>query len=125
MIALDRVCSSVELMPASLAGISDRFEEIHQILVVSQFDSGRFYRARSSNPICLAESGLEADREMRTLTGYGIAVVLVLTILNGSFWLMGKPQLRDLTIFSAGFVLGMFGMYVAAWLYGYRQMGVN
>ena len=62
---------------------------------------------------------------MRTLTGYGIAVVLVLTILNGSFWLMGKPQLRDLTIFSAGFVLGMFGMYVAAWLYGYRQMGVN
>jgi hypothetical protein len=58
---------------------------------------------------------------MRTLTGYGIAVVIVLAILNGIFWLAGKPQLHDLNIFSAGFVLGMLGMYIAAWLYGYRQ----
>jgi hypothetical protein len=62
---------------------------------------------------------------MRTLTSYGIAVVIVLILLNGGFWLLGKPQLRDLNIFSAGFVLGMFGMYLAARLYGYRQMGVN
>jgi hypothetical protein len=58
---------------------------------------------------------------MRTLTAYGIAVVIVLAILNGIFWLVGKPQLHDLHIFSAGFVLGMLGMYIAAWLYGYRR----
>ena len=58
---------------------------------------------------------------MRTLTGYGIAVVIVLAILNGIFWLVGKPQLHDLNISSAGFVLGMLGMYIAAWLYGCRR----
>jgi len=25
-------------------------------------------------------------------------------------------------MFSAGFVLGMLGMYIAAWLYGYQQV---
>ncbi len=59
--------------------------------------------------------------QVRTLTGYGIAVIIVLAILNGIFWLVGKPRLHDLNIFSAGFVLGMIGMYIAAWLYGYRQ----
>ena len=61
---------------------------------------------------------------MRTLTGYGIAVVIVLAILNGIFWLVGNPRLQGLNVFSAGFILGMFGMYIAAWLYGYRQQGV-
>jgi hypothetical protein len=59
---------------------------------------------------------------MRTLTAYGIAVVIVFAILNGIFWLVGKPQLHDLNVFSAGFVLGMLGMYIAAWLYGYRRV---
>jgi len=27
-----------------------------------------------------------------------------------------------LNVFSAGFVLGMLGMYIAAYLYGYRQV---
>jgi hypothetical protein len=58
----------------------------------------------------------------RTLTGYGISVVIVLAILNGIVWLMGSPQLHDLNVFSVGFVLGMPGMYIAAWLYGYRQV---
>ena len=53
----------------------------------------------------------------RTLTGYGIAVVIVLAALNGITWLVGKPWLHDLNVFSAGFVLGMLGMYIAAWLY--------
>lgn len=61
----------------------------------------------------------------RTLTAYGIAVVIVLAILNGIFWLTGSRRLHELNIFSAGFVLGMFGMYLAAWLYGYRQMGIH
>jgi uncharacterized RDD family membrane protein YckC len=61
---------------------------------------------------------------MRTLTSYGIAVVIVFVILNGIFWLIHNPRLHDLNVFSAGFVLGMLGMYIAAWLYGYRQLGV-
>ena len=52
----------------------------------------------------------------RTLTAYGIAVIVVLVILNGIFWLIGNPQLHDVNVFSAGFVLGMLGMYIAAWL---------
>ena len=59
---------------------------------------------------------------MRTLTSYGIAVVIVLAILNGITWLVGSLRLHDLNVFSAGFVLGMLGMYIAAWLYGYRQV---
>jgi hypothetical protein len=61
---------------------------------------------------------------MRTLTGYGIAVVIVLAILNGIFWLVGNPRLHELNVFSAGFVLGMLGMYISAWLYGYQQLGI-
>jgi hypothetical protein len=61
---------------------------------------------------------------MRTLTGYGITVVVVLAILNGIFWLVGNPRLHEVNVFSAGFVLGMLGMYIAAWLYGYQQVGV-
>ena len=56
----------------------------------------------------------------RTLTGYGIAVVIVLVILNVIFWLVGNPQPHELNVFSAGFVLGMLGMYLAAWIYGYH-----
>jgi hypothetical protein len=58
----------------------------------------------------------------RTLTGYGISVVIVLAILNGIVWLMRSPRLHDLNVFSTGFVLGMIGMYIAARLYGYRQV---
>ena len=58
----------------------------------------------------------------RTLTGYGIAVVIVLPALSGITWLVGEPRLHDLKVFSAGFVLGMLGMYIAAWLYGYRRV---
>jgi hypothetical protein len=59
---------------------------------------------------------------MRTLTAYAIGVVTVLAILNGMAWLLGTPRLHNLNIFSAGFVLGMLGMYLAAHLYGYRRV---
>ena len=59
---------------------------------------------------------------MRTLTSYGIAVVIVLASLNGIGWLVGNPRQPGLAVFSAGFVLGMLGMYIAAWLYGYRRV---
>ena len=58
----------------------------------------------------------------RTLTGYGIAVIIVLAALNGFARWEGRPPLHELNVFSAGFVLGMLGMYIAAWLYGYRQV---
>jgi hypothetical protein len=59
---------------------------------------------------------------MRTLTSYGIAVVIVFAVLNGIVWLAGMPQLHDINVFSAGFAFGMLGMYIAAWLYGYRKI---
>ncbi|HLH48157.1 MAG TPA: hypothetical protein VKV96_02345 [Roseiarcus sp.] len=58
---------------------------------------------------------------MRTITAYGIAVIIVLAIVNGIAWLAASPRLHGLNVFSAGFVLGMLGMYIAAWLYGYRR----
>jgi len=51
---------------------------------------------------------------MRTLTSYGISVVVVFAALNGVAWLVGNPRLYGLNVFSAGFVLGMLGMYIAA-----------
>jgi hypothetical protein len=47
----------------------------------------------------------------RTLTAYGIGVVIVLAILNGIAWLVGTPWLHSLNVFPAGFVLGMLGTY--------------
>jgi hypothetical protein len=60
----------------------------------------------------------------RTLTGYGIAVIFVFAAINGIGWLIGSPpRVHDLNVYSAGFILGMLGTYIAAWLYGYRQVG--
>ena len=59
---------------------------------------------------------------MRTLTGYGIGVILVFAALDGIKWLAGNPpRLDGLYVFSAGFILGTLGMYIAAWLYGYHK----
>jgi hypothetical protein len=62
---------------------------------------------------------------MRTITAYGIAVIIVLAILNGIIWLVGSPRLHDVNVFSAGFVLGMLGMYISAWLNGYRRVVID
>jgi hypothetical protein len=62
------------------------------------------------------------DCYMRTLTGYGIGVVIVLAVLNSIAWRAGTPRLHSLNVFSAGFVLGVLGTYIAAWLYGYRRI---
>jgi hypothetical protein len=59
---------------------------------------------------------------MRTLTAYGIGVVIVLAVLNGIAWTAGTPRLHSLNVFSAGFVLGVLGTYIAAWLYGYSRV---
>ena len=57
----------------------------------------------------------------RTLTGYFIAMAIVFTILNGLAWLTGAPLRGRLGVFSAGFLFGALGMYIAAWLYGYSR----
>jgi hypothetical protein len=59
---------------------------------------------------------------MRTLTAYGIGVVIVLAILNAIVWRAGTPWLHELNVFSAGFILGMLGMYISAWVNGYRRV---
>jgi hypothetical protein len=59
---------------------------------------------------------------MRTLTAYAIGVVIVLAVLNGVAWQVGSPRLHNINVFSAGFVLGVLGACIAAWLYGYRQI---
>ena len=53
---------------------------------------------------------------MRTLTAYGIGVVIVLAVVNSMVWLAGNPQLHNIN------ALGGLGMYIAAWLYGYRRV---
>ncbi len=59
---------------------------------------------------------------MRTLTAYGIGVVIVLAVLNGIAWQAGMHRLHSLNVFSAGFALGMLGMYISAFVNGYRQV---
>jgi hypothetical protein len=59
---------------------------------------------------------------MRMLTAYGIGVVIVLAVLNGIAWQAGMPRLHSLNVFSAGFVLGVLGTYISAWLNGYRRV---
>ena len=62
------------------------------------------------------------DYQMRTLTAYGIGVVIVLAALNGTAWEAGTPRLHNINVFSAGFVLGVLGTYIAAWIYEYRRI---
>jgi hypothetical protein len=59
---------------------------------------------------------------MRTLTAYGIGVVIVLAILDGKALRVGTPRLHSLNVFSAGFALGVLGTYISAWLNGYRRI---
>ena len=59
---------------------------------------------------------------MCTLTGYGIGVVIVFAVLNGIAWQVGMAKLHSLNVFSAGFVIGMLGTSLAAFLYGYRRV---
>jgi len=59
---------------------------------------------------------------MRTLSAYGIGVIVVLAALNAIAWQAGTPRLHNLNVFSAGFALGMLGTYIAALLYGYRRV---
>jgi hypothetical protein len=62
--------------------------------------------------------------QVRTLTGYALAVLVVLAILNGIAWFVGAPRPHGLRVFSAGFSLGMLGIYIAVHLYGYKRSSI-
>jgi hypothetical protein len=59
---------------------------------------------------------------MRTLTAYGIGVVIVLAVINGIAWQAEMPRLHSLNVFSAGFVLGVLGTSISAFINGYRRV---
>jgi hypothetical protein len=59
---------------------------------------------------------------MYTLPAYGIGGVIVFAFLNGIAWLVGYPRLHRLNVFSAGFVLGMLGTCISAYLNGYHRV---
>ena len=59
---------------------------------------------------------------MRTLTAFGIGVVIVLALLNGMAWQAGTARLHSLNVFSAGFALGVLGTSIAACLNAYRRV---
>jgi len=59
---------------------------------------------------------------MRTLTAYGICVVVVLAAINGIAWQAGAPRLHSLNVFSAGFALGVLGTCISAFINGYRRV---
>ena len=50
-----------------------------------------------------------------------LGVLVVFAILNVIAWLVDAPRLYGLGVFSAGFLIGALGMYIAAYLYGYRK----
>jgi hypothetical protein len=77
-----------------------------------EFNHGHNYAGRPKE---------EADCPMRTLTAYGIGVIIVLALLNTIAWQAGMLRLHSVNVFSAGFVLGMLGTSLAAWIYGYRR----
>jgi hypothetical protein len=58
---------------------------------------------------------------MRTLTAYGIGVVIVLAVVNGIAWQAGTPRLHSLNVFSTGFALGVLGTCISAFVNGYRR----
>jgi hypothetical protein len=62
--------------------------------------------------------------QRRTLTGHGVAVPVVLAILNGTAWFVGAPRRHGLGVFCAGFALGMLGMYIPAHLYAYKRSSI-
>jgi hypothetical protein len=59
---------------------------------------------------------------MRTLTAYGIGVVIVLAVVNGIAWQAGTPRLHSLNVFSVGFALGVLGTCISAFVNGYRRV---
>jgi len=61
----------------------------------------------------------------RSLTGYLVGVLVVLAILNSIAWWRNAPRAHDFAVFSAGFLLGAFGMWLSAYVNGYRRTAIT
>jgi len=67
----------------------------------------------------------EMDMWRRTLTAYFVGVLVVLAILNSIAWWRNAPRAHDFAVFSAGFLLGAFGMHLSAYVNGYRRTAIT
>jgi len=61
------------------------------------------------------ETGAHAHRVLRRRAGRPRDPELIA-------WLADAPHRYGLGVFSAGFLIGALGMYIAAYLYGYRKV---
>jgi putative flippase GtrA len=53
-----------------------------------------------------------------TLTSYVVAVIIIMAILIGVFWLIGGyDKAQKLLTFFIGFICGMIAMYIAVHVY--------
>ena len=54
---------------------------------------------------------------MNKFLSWGIAVVIVMAVVLGFFWLKGdKEQFKSVCIFFAGWIVGAIAMYIKAML---------
>jgi hypothetical protein len=52
---------------------------------------------------------------MNPFVSWGIAVIIVMVIVLGGFWLMGgKEKAKPVAIFFAGWIVGAIAMYLKA-----------
>ncbi len=52
-----------------------------------------------------------------TLTTYVVAVIIVMAIVIGVFWLTGDARTQRVLTFFIGFICGMIAMYIAVHVY--------
>ncbi|HEV8014284.1 MAG TPA: hypothetical protein VGP48_02060 [Stellaceae bacterium] len=56
--------------------------------------------------------------QTHSLASYVIAVLIVLAVLNAAAWYFAGPdRLRDIAIYSGGFLMGMLAMWIAVHVY--------
>ena len=58
------------------------------------------------------------EKKKRPLSLYVTSVIVILIIVNYIHWFLARDI--GVVIFSAGFLLGMFAMYIAVHLYSWK-----
>ena len=83
---------------------------------------------RGAEPYMLGDAAArhaEMDMWRRTLTAYFVGVLVVLAILNSIAWWRNAPRAHDFAVFSAGFLLGAFGIHLSPYVNGYRRTAIT
>ncbi|HET9641245.1 MAG TPA: hypothetical protein VFP46_00105 [Candidatus Paceibacterota bacterium] len=58
--------------------------------------------------------------DKKPLWMYVVAVIVVMALINAFAWYTGKPtNLRTMSVFSTGFLIGMLAMYIAVHVYSW------